>query len=161
MTKDEMLTALRDSRARLEAALQGLSEAQMMDPGVMGDWSVKDLLAHMTAWEAEAVRILARARAGQSTQPAATSEAEMNALNAKLYKENKNRPLENVLADFHGVHKQLLRQVEALSDADLNRPIAWLGNQNLASIVEGDGYGHEAEHLAHILAWRKAKLGMD
>ena len=30
----------------------------MMEPGVTGDWSVKDVLAHVTIWEAEALKYL-------------------------------------------------------------------------------------------------------
>ena len=44
--------------ARLEKAWRdfqesyaGLSDSQMMTSGVTGDWSVRDILAHVTTWE--------------------------------------------------------------------------------------------------------------
>lgn len=36
----------------------GLSDAQLMEPGVSGAWSVRDILAHVTAWEEEALKHL-------------------------------------------------------------------------------------------------------
>jgi len=32
-----------------------LSDAQLMKPGVTGDWSVRDILAHVSTWEEEAL----------------------------------------------------------------------------------------------------------
>ena len=55
MTRDEILEALHASRAQVEAALTGLTDAQLIEPGALGEWSVKDILSHLTAWEAEAV----------------------------------------------------------------------------------------------------------
>jgi hypothetical protein len=36
----------------------GLSTAELMEPGVTGDWSVRDILAHVTTWEEEALKYL-------------------------------------------------------------------------------------------------------
>ena len=158
MRKDELLAAMQASRAELQAALAGLTEEQMQDPGVMGDWTVKDLLSHLTAWEAEAVTLLAKARTGKQ-HPASRRQKEIDELNARWYKENKSRPLERVLADHAGVRKQMLRQLEGLSDAELNQPRPWLKNQALLEWVKGDTFEHEAEHLPFLRAWRKNKLG--
>jgi len=159
MQRDEVVKALKESRTQMEAALAGLTETQMTDPGVVGDWSVKDVLSHLIAWEAELVTLLAKARQGKPPQPPARSQKDIDELNAKWYKENKNRPLDRVLADFHGVRKQTLRQVEALSDEEINAPRPWLRGEALLEWIEGDGFGHEAEHAAQIVEWRKMKLG--
>ena len=158
MTKDELLRAIQKSRAELEAVLAGLTEEQMTDPGVMGDWSVKDILSHLTAWEAETVTLLAKTKQGK--QPAAGhSDKEIDALNARWYKENKNRPLNHVLADHAGVRKQLLRQLESCSEAELNAPRPWLKNRAVGEWVIGDTFEHEAEHLMSLREWRQNKLG--
>ncbi len=36
----------------------GLPDERLMEPGVTGDWSVKDVLAHVTTWEEEALKHL-------------------------------------------------------------------------------------------------------
>ncbi len=158
MTKDELLAAIQKSRAELEAALAGLTDAQMVDPGVMGDWSVKDMLSHLTAWEAETVTLLAKTKLGK--QPAAGhADKEIDELNAKWYKENKNRPLERVLADHAGVRKQMLRQLENYNDAELNEPRPWLKNRAVIEWVKADTFEHEAEHLVSLREWRQHKMG--
>jgi DinB family protein len=41
-----------------QEARAGLSEAQLMIRGVTGKWSVRDILAHVTTWEEEALKHL-------------------------------------------------------------------------------------------------------
>ena len=36
----------------------GLSDVELMEPGVTGAWSVRDILAHVTTWEEEALKHL-------------------------------------------------------------------------------------------------------
>ena len=159
MTRDEILKTLRASRAQVEAVLTGLTHAQLTEPGALGEWSVKDLLSHLTAWEAEAVTVLAKVKRGQKPGKIPWEPAEVDALNAKWYKENKSRPLERVLADFRGVRAQMLRQVEALTDNDLAEPRPWFGQRALLEMIKAETFEHEAEHLPHLLEWRRSKLG--
>ena len=42
----------------LQDAYAGLSEAELLQPGVTGTWSVKDIIAHVTWWEEEALEHL-------------------------------------------------------------------------------------------------------
>src|SRR5918994_5463608 len=49
--------------AELRAVLDRLSPSQMLVPGLTEDWTVKDLLAHLGSWMAEAVVVLAQIRA--------------------------------------------------------------------------------------------------
>ncbi len=46
----ELLRRYRDSRAKLLAAIDGLTDEQMSDPSLDG-WAVKDHLAHMALWD--------------------------------------------------------------------------------------------------------------
>jgi uncharacterized protein (TIGR03083 family) len=159
MTRDEILKALRASRAQVEAALTGLTDAQLIEPGVLGEWSVKDILSHLTAWEAEAVTVLAKVQRGRKPGKIPGEPAEVDALNAKWYKENRTRPLDRVLADFRGARAQMLRQVESFTDQDLTEPKPWFGKRALVELIESETFEHEAEHLPHLLEWRR-KLGM-
>ncbi len=156
MTKQELLGALSEARSRLEAALAGLDEARLVAPGAGGDdWSIKDILSHLTAWEAEIVTGLARIRRGQTPGKTDYSAAEIAAQNAAWHAENKDRPLDRVLADFHGVRKQLLRQLEAYPDKDLSAPRKGLEAQTIAAWVRDWIVEHEHEHAEHLTAWRR------
>jgi uncharacterized protein (TIGR03083 family) len=155
MKQPELLTRLKESRARLEAALAGLTEAQFIMPGAMDDWTVKDLLAHLTAWEVELVTLVGRWQLGQSPNPLPDDDKTVARLNARWRAAYKDRPLDRVLADWRAVRQQTLRQVERLSDADLNAPRKWLKGETLADTIKSETFEHEAEHLAHLLDWRE------
>lgn len=154
MTKAELVRTLTDARRQLDAALTGLTEPQLTQPGAVDDWSVKDTLTHVTAWTAELVTGLAKLKRGVRGVRLNYTDAETEALNAKIYRENKNRPLDRVLADYHGVHKQLLRQIEALSDKDIVNPSPW-GKQPQGEWIIDWVAGHEREHAEQIAAWRR------
>ena len=52
MTADDLLARAGSERADLAALWQGLNREQMTRrPGPQPDWSVKDLIAHITWWE--------------------------------------------------------------------------------------------------------------
>jgi uncharacterized protein (TIGR03083 family) len=157
MNRDEILKTLRDSRARMEAALEGVTDAQMVEPGALDEWSLKDVLFHLTAWEAEAVTVLAKVKRGVHPGKVAWTDSEVDAQNAKWYKENKNRPLEKILADFHAVRKQMIRQVESLSAEELSAPRPWINNRTLARLIQVYTFEHETEHCEQILEWRQKK----
>ncbi len=162
MTRPELLQALTDSRAALEAAFAGLSDFQLQQPGASGEgdqpgsWTVRDVLAHCAAWEAEVVTGLAKLRRGSKPGKTDYSRAEMLAFNERVYRANKKRPLEHILADFRSVRQQTLRQLEAISDAELNAPRPWLGNESLTDWLMAWLVHHEAEHAAQIAEWRKS-----
>ena len=43
----DLLAAMERERAKLDALLEGLTPARMVEPGVVGEWSVKDVMAHL------------------------------------------------------------------------------------------------------------------
>jgi hypothetical protein len=51
-TKAQLVERLQTERRRLEQNLARLTAEQMVQPGVVGAWSTKDVLAHLAAWEA-------------------------------------------------------------------------------------------------------------
>lgn len=157
MTRSEILATLKHSRAEMERALAGLTEAQMTEPGVVGEWSVKDLLAHLTAWEVQVVTTLGQLQRGQRIKSVPWTDEEAQTLNAQWHADYRDRPLDNVLADFRAVRPQTARQVERLSEADLQEPRKFLSGDSLEKMIAVETFEHEAEHLPHLRAWRAGK----
>jgi Mycothiol maleylpyruvate isomerase N-terminal domain len=54
--RQRLLRRLDKAWAALRESYVGLSDSQLTEPGVTGDWSVKDILAHVTTWEGEALK---------------------------------------------------------------------------------------------------------
>lgn len=156
MNKAEILTALEAGREDFLELIEDLSEEEMEQPRVVEDWSVKDILAHLARWEAELVRLLWQARQGEKPTTIHFTSVKIDEINARWYAESKERPLERVLEDFHGVRNQTIRRVETFSNKDLTDPnrFPWLGGEPLTKWIAGDSFEHEAEHAAHIRGWR-------
>jgi hypothetical protein len=159
MNKSAVLSALEESRERFLDAIEGLSEEALETPGVSGDWSVKDLLIHLTRWEAELVKLLWQARNQRTPTTVHFSRQEVDTINELWYHQFRQRWLGLVLDDFHGVRNQTVRRVEELPEqafADLEY-YPWLGGQPLWKWIAEDSFSHESEHEAQVRAWRAAK----
>ena len=65
MNRQQLLRKLDQAWVGLQESYAGLSDAQLTQPGVVGDWSVKDILAHVTWWEEEALTHLPHILEGQ------------------------------------------------------------------------------------------------
>jgi len=54
----QLLKRLEEEWRGFQESYAGLSDSQLMKSGVTGDWSVRDILAHVTAWEQEVLKHL-------------------------------------------------------------------------------------------------------
>src|SRR5918996_3137585 len=55
MDRRQLLQRLDKAWLEFEESYAGLSDSQILEPGVQGRWSVRDILAHVTTWEEEAL----------------------------------------------------------------------------------------------------------
>ncbi len=157
MNVKDLTSVLKDTREQYEALLKGLSPDELEKPGASGEaWSVKDVLSHLTACEAEVVTQLAKARSGKPPAKVDLTDAEIEAQNQRWYEANKERPIDRVLADFQGVRRQLLRQIDGYGDAGLKSRPAWLKGKTVAERIVAEVVEHDREHLAGLQAWRAA-----
>lgn len=159
MTLDELLDALEDGREKFLEAIDDLSEERLCEPGVVGDWSVKDILHHLAMWEAEMVKLLWQASQGAKPTTIHFSKQDVDQINAAWSEQGKDRPLERVMEDFIAVRKQTSRRLQAFHERDLTdvQRYPWLRGHALWEWVAEDSFKHEAEHAEQILAWRARK----
>ncbi len=160
MNQRELLAVLEDGWRQLDAAVAGLDEAAMAEPGVVGDWSVKDVLGHVTAWELVALRHIEAWRAGDSLD--FQQGTSVDAYNAAEVARRRQMFLSEVRGEMAETRARLRAAIESLADDEWQAPVTvgphsgTLG-QCVGSDLGGDGPGqHAAEHVRHILAWRAA-----
>ena len=58
MRQRGLLQRLDEAWAAFRESYAGLSDAELLEPGVTGAWSVRDIIAHVTTWEEEALKHL-------------------------------------------------------------------------------------------------------
>lgn len=153
MNQSSLIDAVRTERARLDALLAGASEAQMTHPGVQDEWSVKDMVAHLTFWEQGMVDNLKRALRSEEFQ---FPSGELDDINAQVFAENQHRSLDDILADSRQVSQELLEQLQAFSDEDLLEPVRLDGDESMPlwQYIAMESSEHYQEHMGDIIVWR-------
>ena len=153
-SKDELLATIQHSYEQFEALLASLSEEQMITPGVNGSWSVKDNLAHLTAWQHyQASRQEGTLTGVEPPDPVPGLKTE-DEINEFYYQKHKDQPLAEVLADFRAAYQRILAATQALSWEALNSPFPWYDNKvPIGAYTLGNTSGHYDEHGETIRRW--------
>ena len=150
--KAALLANINDSYTKFKAQLAPLSEEQLTTPGVNGTWSIKDNIAHLSAWLKVLLARLLAVR-DVTRYEDATAGLDVDTLNERFYQQNKTRPLNDVLAEFDTNHQQIVQTLERLTDEQINKPQDWLGGEPVLSFITGDTTEHYEEHGEIIQAW--------
>jgi hypothetical protein len=159
MNKEELFDALEDSREDFLEAIAGLSEDDLQRPGCVDDWSVKDLLIHISRWEAELVKMLWQIKQGQHPSSQQFTNMQVDEINQQWAADYHERSLEMALDDFQSVRRQTIRRVDTFSNAELTDPhrFPWQQGRPMFEWIAEDSFRHEEEHTRQIRAWRVAQ----
>jgi len=153
-SKAQLLNDIYTERRRLEKNLADLSEEEMLRPGVTGEWSVKDILAHLAAWEKLFVGWYSAGLKGgdMETSPVGMCQTAMDSINQHIYAQNKGRSLEDVLTGFHASFQEVMGVIEAIPEEDMfgKGRFAWTGKLVLADYIAGNTCSH--------YAWAKGQI---
>ena len=147
------------AHARLAMALADLTPDQLVQPGVVGDWSVKDILAHISFWEDRMVQDMRTARRGETPTPLHAQgeswEEAIDRVNADQYEARRHAPLPAILAEHGARFGAVLALVAELDAGDLTEeaPLARALGRPVLPAVAGDTYEHYQEHAEEIHAW--------
>ena len=162
MTKSELLDWLREEYRGWETFLGRIGGARMDQPGVNGEWSMKDLVAHLTGWQP---RLTARIQAAQRGEPEPPPPwpaylQDEDEINTWIYESNRVRPVGEVLAESRRVLQQLVAVIEGLPDdvriEQLNQGervfhLVWLGDKRFPV---GEFFDHfHDDHEQDVRAW--------
>ena len=159
MNKEKMIHEIQTERKRLEQTLEDITKQQMNTPGVIEDWTVKDLLAHITVWEQRMVAWLRQTVHGEVPEmlPSGLTWDDLDQWNEETYQEHRHLDLGQVLADFESSYSEALIAVEEVSEEDLVEPdrFTWREGRPLWKMVAANTSWHYKEHEEGISAWLK------
>ena len=149
-THAEVIELIRRERSALESTLSRLSETQMQQPFKENGWTVKDFLAHITAWEQRLVQWTRESLQGITPQRPAPGMTwdNLDRLNEMTYLEARDRPLDEVQAEYRRSHEQVLKLVGELTQEDLFDPqrFAWRNGDPMWHMVAANTWWHDREH---------------
>jgi hypothetical protein len=149
MNRDQLLGRVERAWKDLQASYAGLDEAQLLIPGVAGAWSVRDLLAHVTVWEQEALRWLPVIQEGGRPDSYRDSYGGIDAFNARMIEAKRGLTLDEVRAEHAATHARLVGMLAAAPEA------LYATETRYRRRVRWDTYGHYGHHAERIRAWRE------
>ena len=149
---EDLLDNLDAARERTLMALEMLPDEALVTPGVIGRWSIADLLTILTAWDAEVVTGLLRLQGGKPPEKLLAALANPDFYNAGRYQDAQGRDLEVVFNDFQGARMHLEEWLGELSERALTAPRHYkaLGGQSLNRLIARATYQHEARYLPFL-----------
>jgi len=151
MKKEQLILKIDDTWKAFKASYEGLTEAQMSRPGVVGDWSVRDIIAHISTWEEECLKALPIILEGKRLPRYSDLYGGINAFNAQMTEKYRPISLDEVLKRRDATHQSLLNYIRKAPQEQITTETRFRRR------IRYDSYSHYPEHIEAILAWRKRK----
>ncbi len=161
---EELLDLLDNSRERLLVAIEPLPDQALLFKGAVDSWTIADVLANLTAWEAEMVTGMLRIDQNKRPDNLLNALKDPQYYDQQRYAENRGRDLDQIFSDFQQVRVQLEEWLQQFSVSILNnrKRYQWLNGHSLAEIIAVTTFKREARFLPDIerfaQAWESGTL---
>ena len=150
MKRNQLLERLDSAWTDFESSYAGLAPAQLLIPRVTGEWSVRDIIAHVTWWEQEALKTLPVIRSGGRNPRYSVTYGGIDAFNAMMTVQRSGLTLAEVLEEHDRVHTALIGYVTAAPEE------LYVRESRFRRRLRFDTYEHYPVHARAIRAWREA-----
>ncbi|HKH84827.1 MAG TPA: ClbS/DfsB family four-helix bundle protein [Gemmatimonadales bacterium] len=158
ISKTELLERMRAGREEWDALIARIPDSARTEPALAGGWSVKDLIAHVAAfenWTAAQIRAANEGRAPTDRELYGVEEItvdpegwDLDRENAAIHARYKETPLSEVMTFSSQAFADLVAAVEGVAEEDVGRTgaQAWTGDATLVQIIPGQCYAHYEQH---------------
>ncbi|MGO8950425.1 MAG: DinB family protein [Ktedonobacterales bacterium] len=159
MTGPRLAGILRAERTEWNVLLAQVGTERMEISGAVGDWSVKQLVAHLTWYEQGVLEGAQQVLGGRTFTRRRPAGVSLDEQNGQIAETSRNRSANEVLAEADEVFGRLLVLIEACPQEILNDPrvlglpddmVPWMG-------VANNSYAHYRQHEPELRAWLHAK----
>lgn len=151
MNREQLLRQLSKEWTALKESYAGLLDSQLVEPGVTGNWSVRDILAHVTTWEEETLKHLPLILEGCRPPRYSTKYGGIDAFNALMTQQKAGLALSEVLKQLDETHLRLLDYIRRLPEEQFVRETRFRRRLRL------DTYSHYPKHAKAIRKWRETR----
>jgi hypothetical protein len=153
MNRQQLLKQLDKAWTVFKESYASLSDSQLTEPGVTGHWSVKDIVAHVTWWEEEALQHLPLILTGGRPSRYSIKYGGIDAFNAQMTEQKRGLSLSDVLRQQEETHRRLIDYVQSAPEEQFTRETRFRRRLRL------DTYSHYPKHAMAIRAWRARSAG--
>jgi hypothetical protein len=152
MDRSQLLKRLDRAWEAFNQAYAGLSDAELLEPGVVGSWSVRDIIAHVTWWEEEALAHLPLILDGGKSPRYSITYGGIDAFNAQMTEQKRRLSLFEVLRQQDDAHRRLIAFIQRMPEDQFTREKRFRHRLRL------DTYSHYPIHAKAIQEWRAHRL---
>lgn len=149
MDKTKFIARLALAWGDFNDSFAGLSEERMLQPGVTGDWSVRDILAHVSWWEEETLKHLPEILQGIRLQRYSVLYGGIDAFNALKTEAWRSFTLAEVRARLEATHRRLIEYLQSVPEEHFSSGGRFLRRLRL------DTSSHYPIHARLIREWRE------
>lgn len=161
-TREALVDTVREVRRDLERVIAEADKDRIEQPGSFGEWSFKDLLAHLTGWRQVTAARLEAALRGEKPlfpwPPHLEGGQGPDEKNQWFFETNRDKPLAQVVQESRETFDRVERAIAALPEDDLflvDR-FSWLPGSALRSaVIKGTIEHYRTAHGPEIRAWLK------
>lgn len=151
MDRQQLLRRLDKAWIAFKDSYAGLSESELLEPGVTKAWSVRDIIAHVTTWEEEALKYLPAILEGRKPPRYSVTYGGIDAFNALMTTKKAGLSLAEVFRQQEEVHRKVIEAVMQAPDDQLVRETGFRRRLRL------DTYHHYPQHTGAIRRWREQR----
>jgi nicotinamidase-related amidase len=161
--KQQLLDEAQKKYEALGRQVASFTPEEMVRPGVIGAWSIKDIMVHLLEWQTMLMGWYEAGLRGET--PAVPAEGydwnQLPALNQAIYERCQDAALDDVRSQLDASHRHMLDVVASLSEEELFTPgrYAWIGVNTLASYVDSCAGAHYRWALTGIRRGTKVWSG--
>ena len=151
-TRDETWVALDKTFKAFTDCLEQLTEAELTTAPATGDWTVKDVIAHLWSWVDEATHTVKAWRTPRPWQEGVTYDDRWNEARVA---DKSALPLISVLDGLARAHRRLLNRLDLTTDEELAQlgEAPWGEKLTLVDFYYGMAE-HYAEHAKNLAEYR-------
>ncbi len=151
MDRSQLLKRLDEAWNALKASYAGLSDSEIIEPGVTGTWSIKDIIAHVASWEEESLTHLPLILVGGRPPRYSVTYGGIDAFNAQTTEQKRNFSLSEVLRQQDDTHRRLIDFIHKVPEDQFIRETRFRRRLRL------DTYSHYPKHTEAIRKWREQR----
>ncbi len=144
---------LEDAREQLLQSFAGLDDSLLNEPNVVGEWSIRDVVAHIATWDTWVRGVLDAAPQGT---PAPVPDEE--AMNQRAQDRFAGTPFKEIRREMRSARMPILCQFAAMSDTERARSHYMMGDKMISADDLAESFiEHDLAHASEIRAWRKLR----
>jgi uncharacterized protein (TIGR03083 family) len=151
-SKRDLLDRMASDRRVLDGLIAGVPRDRFAESTRWGSWTLKDLVAHIAAYERWTAEQLERPNPSEAEIERTTEQASegTDALNEMIYRQHKDDPLDAVLAESRAAHEALRAAIESLTDEQLAGSAWWTEGHSLLSAIPSESNAHYYDHVGTL-----------